>query len=82
MSALQGELEHHKVICWHNKPYIQGGYSYNTIHSAEAKSVLANPVNKSIFFAGEAYYTGESQGTVEAALQSGSRTANMLRTFM
>lgn len=82
IQSLQQELIHYKVICWHNKPYIQGGYSYNSIYSVEAKNVLATPVNNTIFFAGEAYYTGESQGTVEAALQSGSDTAKKIRSLL
>ncbi|QEC67840.1 FAD-dependent oxidoreductase [Panacibacter ginsenosidivorans] len=82
MPVLQQLLTHHKIICWSNNPYIQGGYSYNTIASAEAKNILATPVNNTIFFAGEAYYTGKSQGTVEAALQSGREAAGKLRAFI
>lgn len=77
-AELQNQLLHYKIISWQNNPYIKGGYSYMTVDSVSAKSKLAMPVANSIYFAGEAYYTGESQGTVEAALQSGMNTAQKL----
>ena len=75
---LQEQLVHYKIINWHNHPYIKGGYSYNTIYSAGAKQILSEPVDDTIYFAGEAIYAGESQGTVEAALQSGLAVAEKI----
>ena len=82
IDTLQQQLMHHKIICWHNNPYIKGGYSYNTITSGYTKTILATPVNDTIFFAGEAYYTGAAQGTVEAALQSGRHAADQLKALL
>jgi monoamine oxidase len=77
-AMLQEELTNYKIINWLNQPYIKGGYSYNTLHSEKAKEILSSPVNKTIYFAGEAISKSESQGTVESALQSGHDTAKML----
>ncbi len=76
--SLKKELIHHKIICWANQPFSQGGYSYTTLFSKEAISKLSQPVNDTLFFAGEALCTGDSQGTVEAALQSGSEVSQRL----
>jgi len=70
-NAVRQQLVHHKIVCWDNQPYAKGGYSYNTVDSSAAKKVLSEPVDNSLYFAGEAYSKGDSQGTVEAALQSG-----------
>jgi monoamine oxidase len=71
VKELEEQLVHHKIIFWRHHPYVKGGYSYNTVYSAVAKSVLAEPVLDTVYFAGEALYDGVSQGTVESALQSG-----------
>src|SRR5436190_18485243 len=65
-TLVQRELVHHDIICWDHHPYIRGGYSYNTIASGKAKEILQKPINDTLYFAGEAIYTGASQGTVEA----------------
>lgn len=82
LAVLKRELFHHKIVCWHHQPYVKGGYSYNTTSSALAKRILSRPVNDVIFFAGEAMFEGDSQGTVEAALQSGRAVAKMVKDYL
>ncbi|WPQ61512.1 NAD(P)/FAD-dependent oxidoreductase [Chitinophaga sancti] len=60
---------------WSTEQAIHGGYSYGMPDSEKAKAVLTTPVADTIYFAGEALYTGDSPGTVEAALQSGKEMA-------
>lgn len=60
------------------EPYVCGGYSYSTPASDAAKNLLNEPVNNQIYFAGEALYSGDHPGTVEAALVSGSEAANKI----
>ena len=78
-SVLAKELAHYKISSWHKHPFILGGYSYSTLFSEKAVEILSEPIADTIFFAGEAIYTGESQGTVEAALQSGLESAKKIR---
>ena len=78
-SVLTKELAHYKISSWHNYPFILGGYSYRTLFSEKAVEILSEPIAETIFFAGEAIYSGESQGTVEAALQSGLEAARKIR---
>lgn len=79
---IRQQLDHYKIVCWQNQRYIKGGYSYNTTDSPEAKRILSLPVNGRVFFAGEAVFAGESQGTVEAALQSGKAVAERIKNYV
>jgi monoamine oxidase len=79
ISSLSQQLTHHQIISWHEFPFIQGGYSYSTLDSSQARKVLLQPANDGIYFAGEAVYEGEFQGTVEAALQSGKSVAEKIK---
>ena len=58
------------VVNWKKDPYSRGAYSYDTVGSIEAKKILNAPIERTIYFAGEAFYEGPSPGTVEAALVS------------
>jgi monoamine oxidase len=75
VTFLEEELKHHEIICWDDDPFIKGGYSYPTLGSEHARQVLSVPILDTIFLAGEALSEGESQGTVEAALESGKTVA-------
>lgn len=77
-AMLREELIHHKIINWQTIQHIKGGYSYCTLGTEQAIKVLSSPVDGTIFFAGEAITGGESQGTVESALQSGYDTSRRL----
>ena len=59
---------------WQQDPYARGAYSYVTVGAQPARAALAQPVEDTLFFAGEA--TDEEEGgTVAGALQSGQRAA-------
>lgn len=77
-AILRDELRNYKIVNWLDNPFVKGGYSYNTLHSREAKKILNSPVNDKIYFAGEAVSKSHSQGTVESALQSGYDAAEFL----
>ena len=55
------------------------GYSYSTIESTAARCLLNSPVKNSIYFCGEALYDGKAPGTVEAALETATRLATILK---
>ncbi|SFW67696.1 flavin monoamine oxidase family protein [Chitinophaga sancti] len=63
---------------WSTAQAIHGGYSYGMPFSEQAKAVLTTPVADTIYFAGEALYTGDSPGTVEAALHNGKEMARKI----
>ncbi|MFY9551579.1 MAG: NAD(P)/FAD-dependent oxidoreductase [Thermoanaerobaculia bacterium] len=59
---------------WRRDPFSRGAYSYLAVGGASAPSRLARPVEKTLFFAGEATEAPTS-GTVPAAILSGRRAA-------
>ena len=68
-------LVNSKIIDWTRHPISYGGYSYSLPSSGQAKKVLATPVENTLFFAGEALYSGDAPGTVEAAFITGQQAA-------
>lgn len=80
IDSIQQKVKTYKIANWYNEPGINGGYSFNTIKSVEAKRILHQSINDTIFFTGEALFEGTPLGTVEAALSSADKTAE--KVFM
>jgi monoamine oxidase len=59
---------------WQADPYSRGGYSYVRVGGTGARERLAEPIEDTLFFAGEAT-DAEEAGTVAGALRSGQRAA-------
>jgi monoamine oxidase len=59
---------------WQADPYSLGGYSYVLVGGQGAREALRKPLQKTLYFAGEATDTEEA-GTVAGALRSGVRAA-------
>jgi monoamine oxidase len=72
---LKDNLQASYVFNWAADPFTLGAYAYSTVGTKEARKVLMEPVEETLFFAGEALYDGTEMGTVEAALVSGKRVA-------
>jgi monoamine oxidase len=76
-------LLHLKLKAWHianwvTDPFSCGGYSYDVVNGKEIKQIIKQPIDNTIFFAGEGLYDGPEIGTVEAALYSGRETAHQI----
>jgi monoamine oxidase len=78
LDSLRSHLVASQAINWDNDPFARGAYSYATPGTRDAQSVLRQPDGSGVFFSGEALYDGPDMGTVEAALASGKRTAEMI----
>jgi monoamine oxidase len=63
---------------WQQDPFARGAYSYLMVGANDARAALAQPLDDTLFFAGEA--TDEEGGTVTGALQSGARAAREVLT--
>ena len=59
---------------WQADPYSRGGYSYVLAGGQGAREMLRRPLERTLFFAGEATDVDEA-GTVAGALRSGLRAA-------
>jgi len=60
---------------WQADPFSRGAYTYIPVGGIDAPAALANPVEDTLWFAGEASDTRGHYGTVHAALASGDRAA-------
>lgn len=60
---------------WQADPFARGAYSYIPVGGLEAPQHLAQPVENTLFFAGEATYWEGQSGTVHGAIASGRRAA-------
>jgi monoamine oxidase len=64
-----------RFINWGADPYSKMGYSYNPVGVAGLRQILAENIDRKIYFAGEATNTIRP-ATVHGAIESGWRVAN------
>lgn len=69
------ELEGASTHDWANDPFAGGAYSFVRVGGTHARAALAEPIDGTLFFAGEATSTNGQGGTVNGALGSGARAA-------
>jgi monoamine oxidase len=60
---------------WTHDPFSRGAYSYLAVGGRDARMTLAEPVDDTLFFAGEATSNDGQGGTVNGALETGERAA-------
>ena len=75
LRAEVGNIYYHN---WTNDPFSRGAYSYPKVGGLAAAKALAEPIEDTIFFAGEATDFSGASGTVHAAIQSGISAARRL----
>ena len=66
-----------QFINWGADPFSKMGYSFNAVDSAGLREVLAQPIDDTVFFAGEACNTIRPQ-TVHGAMETGIREAKRI----
>lgn len=67
---------------WQEDPFSRGAYSYVTVGGAGARKALSQPLQDTLFFAGEATDFSGEHGTVAGALASGTRAARQVLARM
>jgi monoamine oxidase len=75
---LRQELTASLLLDWAGAPFVRGGYSFDTVGSADARALLSRPIEGTVYFCGEALYEGGAPGTVEAAFSSGLAVAERI----
>jgi monoamine oxidase len=78
LATLRSRLKASLILDWAMAPAVHGGYSFDTVGAAEARVVLSQPVEGTLFFSGEGLYEGDVPGTVEAAFCSGVTVAEKI----
>ena len=81
-SEIAAELVATHTHDWVDDPFSRGAYSYARVDGADAGTRLAEPVDGTLFFAGEATAAGGNTGTVHGALESGRRAAGEVLTAL
>ena len=67
---------------WQNDSFSRGAYGYGKIGSDGAQAALAEPINGTLFFAGDATDITGNNGTVHGAIASGLRAAKEIAASM
>jgi monoamine oxidase len=75
---LKDQLVAYHIVNWINEPFTLGSYAYDTVTTPEARKFITQPVEHTLFFAGEYTNGGPVMGTVEAALTSGKDAARSM----
>jgi monoamine oxidase len=81
VDKLKEKLLSWQIVNWTADQFTLGSYAYDTIAANEARKIICQPVQDTIFFAGEYLYEGTAMGTVEAALTTGLRMAERVLNF-
>src|SRR6516162_5112998 len=78
LHSITRDLITSQAINWGIDAFARGAYSYATPNTREAQTALRKSDAGAVFFSGEALYAGRDIGTVEAALVSGTETAQAI----
>jgi monoamine oxidase len=74
-SAVAAELESWYFHDWQADPFARGAYSFVLAGGLDARAALAQPLDDTLFFAGEATNSDGHTATVHGAIASGRRAA-------
>jgi len=77
-SRLRTLLEAADFHDWHADPFSRGAYSYAPAGAVQARRKLAEPVDDTLYFAGEATETNGHSATVHGAIASGKAAARQI----
>ncbi|MCU1298377.1 MAG: amine oxidase [Acidobacteriaceae bacterium] len=75
LPKLESLLEKIYVHDWQNDPFSRGAYSYVKVGGENCPAALGQPIENTLFFAGEATDITGNTGTVHGAIASGKRAA-------
>src|SRR5579859_159427 len=75
VSFLEERLASFYTHDWHSDPFARGAYSYGAVGGENAQRLLSQPVQHTLFFAGEATEYEGHHGTVHGAMATGYRAA-------
>ena len=76
--SLDAELRNSYQHDWQSDPYTLGTYSYAPAGALDCSAIMSEPVDNTLFFAGEHTDITGHWGTVHGALRSGLRAARQL----
>ena len=69
------QLERRHFHDWTGDPFSRGAYTWVGVGGQQAHRTVAEPVDRTLYFAGEATCGGGFNATMEGAVRSGRRAA-------
>ena len=75
---LKEKLVAFDVANWTADPFTRGSYAYDTVGAAGARKILSQPIENTIFFAGEYLFEGPALGSVVAVFSCGLQAAKQI----
>lgn len=78
-SLIEDSLVEFYTHNWANDPFSLGAYSYIPVGGLDAQAELSEPIENTIYFAGEAANTFGHHGTVHGAIASGLRASHEIQ---
>jgi len=76
--SLASELESWHAHNWSYDPFARGAYSYVRVGGLQAQEAFGEPIEKTLYFAGEATNSEVHCGTVHGAMATGERAARLI----
>jgi len=81
--SIPDEAVSRELVAWHHHdwrsdPFTRGAYSYVLAGGIDAWRILAEPLERSVYFAGEATIGDGYNATMEGAVESGKRAARQV----
>jgi monoamine oxidase len=70
-STIERELDAWHFHDWQSDPYSRGAYSYVAVNGTHAQRELAESLDETLYFAGEATHFNGLSGTVDGAIETG-----------
>jgi monoamine oxidase len=77
-AALAEELEGWHAHNWFTDPFSRGAYSYVRVGGIPAQERFGEPIDDTLYFAGEALHADGHCGTVHGAIATGNRAARLI----
>lgn len=77
-SEIKQRIRHMRHFTWAGNPYIRGAYSYPRVGMGNARTVIRESIEKTIYYAGEATHTKGHASTVNGAIEEGRDAAERI----
>lgn len=75
---IRNVINHYQIHNWTRDRFARGAYHYDSVDADYYAHLAGEPIDNTIFYAGEAYGAEHGAGMVEAAIASGLRTAKTI----
>ncbi len=76
--GIRARITHARHFTWSSNPFVRGSYSYPTVGMGNARTVLGQPIQDTVYYSGEAIHDKGEAATVHGAIEAGRMTADRI----